>query len=122
MFGGPFQFRLILQPLTAIILGARFGIRDAKAGRLPFFQALLHGGQRGSLLGKAARDAVLPLVIAFIVDAILQHMINGRVRPVAALVVGGLLVFLPFLIVRALVNRIYTHEHPGHGPPARQSR
>jgi hypothetical protein len=123
LFGGSFQFRLILQPLAAIILGARVGIRDAKEGRLPFFQALVHEkGERGNLLGKAVRDAVIPLAIGFVIDSILQHMINGRVRPLAALVVGGLLVFLPFLIVRALANRAWSHGHPGHGRPVQQSR
>jgi len=122
MFGGSFQLRLIIQPLVAMILGARIGIRDAKQGRLPFFQALLRGkGARGALVAKAARDAVLPLVVAFIVDSILQYMINGRVRPLVAVLVGGLLVFVPFLLVRALANRIWTHGHPGHTRPAKHA-
>ncbi len=37
MFGGRFQIRLIAQPLIALVLGARFGIRDAKEGKEPFF-------------------------------------------------------------------------------------
>jgi len=48
-----------------------------------------------------------------VLDCVLQQIINGRIRPLAAVIVGGLLVFLPFLIVRALVNRIWTHRHPG---------
>src|SRR5579872_1663778 len=98
MFGGSFQIRLFLQPVAAIILGARVGVRDAKRGELPFFQALTHErGQRRDLLAKALRDAVFPLALAVVIDSILQHMINNRVRPFAALFVGGLLVFLPFL-------------------------
>jgi hypothetical protein len=123
MFGGSFQFRLILQPLAAIVLGIRIGIRDAKHGEVPFFQALATGkGQRGDLLAKAARDAVIPLLIAFTIDSILQHMINGRIRPLQAVFVGGLLVFIPFLIARALTNRIWTHGHPGRGRPVGHSR
>lgn len=114
MFGGSFQIRLVLQPLLAMVLGARVGIRDAKRGDLPFFQALLRGkDHRGHLLLKAARDAALPLAVAFVIDSILQQMINHHIRPVAALFVGALLVFLPFLIVRALANRIWTHGHRG---------
>lgn len=112
MFGGSFQLRLILQPIAAIILGLRAGIKDAKRGEPPFFRALIHTeGKRGSLLALAARDAALPLAVAFVIDSILQQLINGRIRPVAALIVGGFLVFLPFLIVRALANRIWTHGH-----------
>lgn len=122
IFGGRFQLRLILQPLAAILLGLRFGIRDAKAGKLPFFQELAASrGDRGALLKEAARDAIVPLTVALLLDAILQQMINGRIRPLAAVVVGGLLVFLPFLIVRALSNRVWSHGHPGQPRAVRQS-
>jgi hypothetical protein len=122
MFGGSFQIRLILQPLAAVILGIRFGIKDAKRGDLPFFQALLQDrGKRGDLLAKAARDAVFPLLVAVVIDSILQHMINHHIRPLASLVVGGVIVFLPFLIARALTNRIWTHGHPGAGRPIKQA-
>jgi hypothetical protein len=121
MFGGPFQFRLIIQPLAAILLGIKVGIRDAKAGDVPFFRALL-GKKRGHLLAKAARDAIIPLMLAFIVDSILQRLINGRIRPLAAVVVGGLLVFLPFVIVRGLANRIWCRGHAGQARSIKQSR
>lgn len=114
MFGGKFQLRLVLQPLIAILLGLRFGVRDAKAGKPPFLHALAHGaGHRGALLKQAARDVIMPLVVAVIIDSILQQLINHRIRPVAAVIVGGILVFLPFLIVRALANRVWSHGHPG---------
>src|SRR5689334_6231054 len=110
MFGGKFQFRLVLQPLIAIILGLRLGIRDANMGRQPFFHALAHGeGGRRALLREAVRDALMPLIVAVLVDSILQQTINHRIRPVAAVIVGGILVFLPFLIVRALANRAWKH-------------
>lgn len=119
LLGGKFQLRLILQPLAAILLGLRFGLRDAKRGRPPFFQALAEEkGDRAAMLKEAARDALIPLAIAFLLDSILQHIINGRIRPLAAVVVGGLLVFLPFLIVRGLSNRAWSHGHPGQPRPA----
>ena len=105
------------------MLGVRFGIRDAKDGREPFFQALAHGkGGRGAMLKEAARAALMPLVVAVVIDSILQQMINHRIRPVAAVVVGGILVFLPFLIVRALANRAWAHGHPGPPRPAGKAR
>ncbi|HVX93387.1 MAG TPA: hypothetical protein VHK47_00650 [Polyangia bacterium] len=123
IFGGKFQIRLFLQPIVAIALGLRSGIADAKAGRRPFIKELVlaeeHGARR-KMLKEAVRDALVPLIIALLLDAILQHMINGRVRPLAALVVGGLLVFLPFLIMRALANRAWTHGHGAkHRPVSR---
>jgi hypothetical protein len=103
-----------VQPLVAMLLGLRFGIRDAKQGRTPILKAAAEaGGKRGGVLAHAARDAIVPLVVALVLDCILQQMINGRIRPLAAVIVGGLLVFLPFLIVRALANRIWRHRHHG---------
>jgi hypothetical protein len=114
IFGGSFQLRLILQPLLAMLLGLRFGIRDAKQGRAPILKAVGEGrGGRGHLLARAARDAIVPLIVALVLDCILQQMINGRIRPLAAVIVGSLLVFLPFLIVRAVANRIWRHRHQG---------
>jgi hypothetical protein len=114
IFGGSFQLRLILQPLAAILLGLRFGVRDAKQGRAPILKAVAEGkGERGHMLARAARDAIVPLIVALVLDSILQQMINGRIRPLAAVIVGGLLVFLPFLIVRAVSNRVWTHRHHG---------
>ena len=112
IFGGSFQLRLILQPLAAMLLGLRFGIRDAKQGRAPILKAVAETkGERGGLLARAARDAIVPLGVALVLDSVLQHIINGRIRPLAAVIVGSLLVLLPFLIVRALTNRIWTHRH-----------
>lgn len=37
---GPMKFRLILQPLMAIIFAVRSGLQDAKEGRPPYFWAL----------------------------------------------------------------------------------
>jgi hypothetical protein len=122
MFGGSFQLRLVLQPIAAIILGVRVGVRSAKRGEPPFLAAVLHAkGHRSNLLAKAARDALFPLLVALVVDSILQHMINGRIHPLESVVVGGLLVFLPFAIVRSIANRIWTHTHPGRGRPVQQS-
>ncbi|HEX3902746.1 MAG TPA: hypothetical protein VH853_07835 [Polyangia bacterium] len=114
MFGGKFQIRLILQPVVALLLGIRFGIRDAKQGKDdPFFMSLVHAGHhdRWPILKQGLRDAIVPLCVAFVLDAILQQMILGHVRLLGAVVVGSLLVFLPFVIGRGLGHRIWRHGH-----------
>jgi hypothetical protein len=122
MFGGKFQFRLIIQPLAAIILGLRYGVRDAKSGKSPFLHSVATAkGGRGALLKGAVRAALMPLIVAVIIDSILQQLINHRIRPVAALFVGAILVFLPFLIVRSLAHRAWTHGHPPAAQPVRKS-
>jgi hypothetical protein len=42
-----------------------------------------------------------------IVDGILQRLTLGYIRPVAALVVGALLAWVPFVVARALANRAW---------------
>src|SRR5208282_3906997 len=51
---GPGRLRFIFQPTAAILLGARDGVKDARAGDPPFLSALLfyRTGQAG-LLGSA---------------------------------------------------------------------
>ena len=112
MFGGKVQIRLFLQPLLALLLGVRFGLRDAKTGKTPFFASLFEGkGHGAALLKQGLRDAIVPLCLAFIIDGILQRMILGHIRLMAAVIVGALLVFLPFVVGRGLSNRIWAHGH-----------
>jgi hypothetical protein len=112
MFGGKFQIRLILQPLVALLLGVRLGLRDAKHGRPPFFMSLVDPKHdRRANLKEGLRDAIVPLCVAFILDGILQRIILGHIRLLGAVVVGALLVFLPFIIGRGLSNRVWTHSH-----------
>lgn len=115
ILGGKFQIRLILQPVVAMILGVRLGIRDAKHGKPAFFMSVVAGGrERWAILRQGLRDAIVPLCVAFVLDGVLQELILGRIRPGAAVVVGLLLVFLPFVVMRGLSNRIWSYRH--HAP------
>jgi len=107
------QFRLILQPAMAVILGVRLGIHDARHGEPPFVLRLLTTPmQRWKLLKRSVREAALPLVVALVMDSLLQYWASRYVRPLAAVLVGGLLVWLPFITARALSNRVWTRGRP----------
>jgi hypothetical protein len=107
------QFRLVQQPAAAVILGIKLGIHDARQGQAPFVRRLLTTpAQRWKLFKRSVREAALPLVVALLADGILQVLTLGRVRPMAAVVVGGLLVWLPFVVARAFANRIWRHIRP----------
>lgn len=117
---GKGQFRLFLQPAMALVLGIRLGIADAKEGQEPFFLRLFHArGRRASLLEQTLTDVALPLCVALGMDAVLQYLTFGRIRPLGALVVGALLVWLPFTLSRALTNRLW-HQLPTHRHGAQQ--
>jgi hypothetical protein len=119
MFGGKHQIRLVLQPLVALALGMRIGVRDAKHGRDPYFKMLVQShGHRLQILKLGLRDAIIPLCLAFVVDAILQYLILNYVRPMASVVVAAVLVFGPFAIGRGLGNRIWQARHHRQIPHA----
>jgi hypothetical protein len=104
---GPGRLRFIVQPTVAIILGARSGIKDARDGVPPFLWALaFHGTRRRKLLRSvfvSIRDVV---AIAILLDVISQFLIFHNIRPGAALLVGPVLITLPYVVARALTNRI----------------
>jgi hypothetical protein len=118
VLGGAGQLRLIIQPLVAIFLGARLGVADARTGKEPFLLRLVLTKRRHEKIAKLALfDAIVPFCIAIVFDTILQYYTLHTVRPVAALVVGTFLVWLPFAISRALTNRIVRRAHRDHPEP-----
>ena len=105
---GPGRLRFIFQPVVAIILGTRSGMKDATAGLPPFLWALLFHRQHWRELFRSTVASVRNLVaIAILLDLISQFLIFHEVRPGAALVVGPLLIGVPYVVSRALSNRIW---------------
>jgi hypothetical protein len=103
---GPGRLRFILQPLIAIVLGVRGGLGDAKEGRPPFLYGLLfHKELRGYLLRSGLRTVINLLLMGILMDAVFQWIILGVSHAGAALVVGPVLVLVPYAIARALSNR-----------------
>ncbi len=109
VLGGKGELRLIVQPAMAILLGIRLGLSDAREGKPPFVLRVFTS--RGGNVRLALHDIIVPFCIGVGVDAILQHATLDRVRPVAALIVGILLVWLPFAAARAFTNRIARAIH-----------
>lgn len=103
---GPGRFRFVLQPLVAIALGIRSGLADAAAGRPPYiYGVLFQPGRRGELLRSAFRSVLNLLLMGILLDAVFQRVILGTSYPGAALVVGPVLILLPYAVARALSNR-----------------
>ena len=85
---GPFHFRLLLQPIVALILGARDGISDAK-NRIPpyLFRLLMGKGEQKKNLQEGINSISTPLIIGIILDGIVQFLIFDRIRFVGAIIV-----------------------------------
>ena len=109
---GPGKMRFVIQPLVAIILGVRSGINDARMGNAPFVWALVfHSSRRRELL-ESAVEAIKNLVaVAILADIISQYLIFHNVRPGAALLVGPVLITFPYILARALSNRLARRWH-----------
>ena len=103
---GPGRFRFVLQPAVAIFLGIRAGIADGRAGRLPYVFSLLSDGKRRWEHLKEGLGQVSTLIaFAILLDAISQWLILRAIYPGPALVVGPVLIGLPYSVSRALANR-----------------
>ena len=106
---GPGRFRFLLQPMMAILLGVAAGRSDARAGRPPYLWGLVFGGQgRGRLLRSALADVVNLLLVGILLDSVCQWLILGASYPGAALLVGPVLIAVPYAVARALANRLAT--------------
>ena len=108
---GPGRLRFILQPTVAILLGIRDGKKDARAGAVPFLWGLMFHKELRPLLLKRMFTSLRNIVaIAILLDLVSQYLIFHLVRPGAALVLGPVLIALPYSCARALSNRIVNHR------------
>jgi hypothetical protein len=104
---GPGRMRFIFQPAAAIVLGVRDGTKDARAGSLPFLSALVFHRERRPGLLRAALESLRNLVaIAILLDVVSQFLMFRVIHPGAALLLGPVLISVPYALSRALANRI----------------
>jgi hypothetical protein len=111
---GPGRFRFILQPLVAILLGARDGRKDVRAGRPPFLWRLIFSGDspRRELVRGALSSVSNLMAVAILLDVVSQYLIFREIHPGAALILGPVLITLPYSFSRAFTNRITRPANP----------
>jgi hypothetical protein len=108
---GPLKFRFVLQPLVAVLLAMRAGVRDAREGRSPFFWALVTDrGHRKEHLSRGWADVGKLFVAAMLVDFVYQLIVNDRIYLLQSLLVAIGLAFIPYLLLCGVFNRI-AHWH-----------
>jgi protein-S-isoprenylcysteine O-methyltransferase Ste14 len=104
---GPLHFRFIAQPLMALFLGARAGIRDARAGEPPFLSALFRFPERrGQRMKDALRDVATLLLVATILDSAYQVAVHRGIYLLELLITVALLALVPYLLVRGPMARL----------------
>lgn len=104
---GPMKFRFALQPVMALIFATISGLHDAKAGKPPYFWALLtEPSHRRDMLRDGWKSVGKVFVLALLLDAIYQFIVARFVYPGEAIVVAFFLAIVPYLLVRGLVTRL----------------
>jgi hypothetical protein len=110
--GGPFGFRLILQPLVATILAARDAIGDARADRPPYGWTVLTNPHRRELWHEGWTKVSRVFLAALVVDVIYQILEFRWVYPGQAVITAVVLAVLPYPLIRGLLNRIVRWLRP----------
>jgi hypothetical protein len=105
---GPMNFRLIIQPLMAVIFAVLDGRKDALAGRAPYFWAIFtDAGHRKELLRSGWKSVGKIFIIAIILDAIYQFITVRWFYPGEALVTAIVLAIIPYVLLRGPINRLW---------------
>ena len=103
--GGPLKFRLIFQPLVAVILGVRHGWQDAKRGEPSLLASIItepHG--RSTRILALVKGILFAMILACVFDGIDQYLIFGWVRISGALTLGITIVALPYIAARVVTG------------------
>jgi hypothetical protein len=104
---GPMKFRLVLQPVMAGIFAIRSGLADAKAGKPPYFWALLSNpGERVDMMKDGWKSVGKVFVLALILDIVYQIIVLRFVYPGEVVIVAFILAIVPYLILRGSVTRM----------------
>jgi hypothetical protein len=104
---GPMHFRILLQPLMAVIFAAIDGWKDAKDGKAPYFWSLLtEPGHREEMIHSGWHSIGKVFVFALLLDAIYQYIVRRFIYPGEMIIVAVVLAIAPYLIVRGLVTRV----------------
>jgi hypothetical protein len=107
---GPMHLRFLLQPIMATLLAIRSGLKDAKAGRPPYFWSLIFHPYEPSRRREMIKDgwqSVSKLCFAALaLDLIYQFIALPSFYLRHAIIVAILLVIAPYLILRGAVSRL----------------
>lgn len=118
--GGPFSFRLYLQPLMAMAFAVRDGLKDARTGRPPYFWSLFTGREhRVESLRSGSRSVGKIFLLAVVLDWVYQLVVLKGIRLGQGLAMGIALAIVPYVLLRGPVARIARRVR-GHRQPRRR--
>ncbi len=102
---GPGKLRFLFQPLMAILIGWKAGRGDARLGRPALLRGMFLHEEHRARLAKETLEAIgVLLLMGILVDSVVQWLILGISYPGAALVVGPVLITVPYAAARTLAG------------------
>lgn len=114
---GPMNFRIIFQPLMALIFAIRDGRRDAREGKPPYFWTLFtQPGHRSELLRSGWKSVGKIFLVALVLDGVYQFIEVRWFYPLEALVTAFFLAIVPYVLLRGPVSRLTGANRPGRKP------
>jgi hypothetical protein len=110
---GPFRFRFVLQPLAAVVIAVRAGMRDAGLNRDSFLKSFrAEPSKRSALIHDAWTDIAKVFIIAAVLDGIYQVVMFRWFYPLQTLIVAGVLSIVPYFLIRIPVMHLLHHYLP----------
>ena len=104
---GPFSFRMIIQPLMAVIFAIIDGLKDAKWGKPAYFWALFGSAEhRRELLKDGWKHFGKIFILAIILDLVYQLKVHQPVSVPGMILAALILAVLPYVALRGPINRI----------------
>lgn len=108
---GPMKLRLVLQPLMASVFAILAGLKDARAGRPPYFWSLISDpAHRTDMLKDGWKSVGKVFVLAIVLDVVYQVIVQRFVYPFEVLLVAFILAIVPYLLLRGLVTRLFSRR------------
>ena len=107
----PMRFRFVLQPLMAAVAAIRAGLTDVRAGRSPYLWTMLREPRkRAKRLREGLNATARIILLGLAMDVVYQVLVLKTFYPNEALIIALLLAFVPYLIIRGLVVRVWRHR------------
>jgi len=104
---GPMTFRFVLHPIMATIAALVDGVKDARSGRNPYFWTILtNPAERSTRLHEGLIATARVILLGLCMDLIYQFIVFDTFHPAEAVIVAGLLAFLPYLLLRGPITRV----------------
>lgn len=114
---GPFSFRMIIQPLMAVIFATIDGLKDAKLGKPAYVWAMFGSAEhRRELLKDGWKHFGKIFILGMILDVVYQLKVHQPLHVGGVIIAALVLAVLPYMALRGPINRIarlFSRKPPG---------